>query len=54
MTTAIENPVAILQRPKPADVRPPGFLADTWNVMVRELRPVFREHGRSRRGHAGS
>jgi ABC-2 type transport system permease protein len=23
--------------------RDPGFLADTWNVMVRELRPVFRE-----------
>jgi ABC-2 type transport system permease protein len=21
----------------------PGFLADTWNVMVRELKPVFRE-----------
>ena len=20
-----------------------GFVADTWNVMVRELRPVFRE-----------
>lgn len=25
---------------QPAD---PGFLADTWNVMVRELKPVFRE-----------
>jgi ABC-2 type transport system permease protein len=23
--------------------RAPGFAADTWNVMVRELRPVFRE-----------
>ncbi|WP_205474092.1 ABC transporter permease [Nocardioides sp. SYSU D00038] len=23
--------------------RVPGFLADTWNVMVRELRPVLRE-----------
>ena len=29
--------------PSVAEVRPPGFLADTWNVMVRELRPVFRE-----------
>lgn len=26
-----------------ADLRPPGVLADTWNVMVRELKPVFRE-----------
>jgi ABC-2 type transport system permease protein len=25
------------------DLRAPGFLADTWNVMVRELKPVFRE-----------
>ena len=24
-------------------VRAPGFVSDTWNVMVRELRPVFRE-----------
>lgn len=23
--------------------RPTGFVADTWNVMVRELKPVFRE-----------
>ena len=23
--------------------QPPGVLADTWNVMLRELRPVFRE-----------
>ena len=40
MTATIESLVVTLQRPKPADVRPPGFLADTWNVMVRELRPV--------------
>ena len=25
------------------EARAPGFLADTWNVMVRELKPVFRE-----------
>ena len=27
----------------PTTERAPGFMADTWNVMVRELRPVFRE-----------
>jgi ABC-2 type transport system permease protein len=27
----------------PAAYRAPGFVADTWNVMVRELKPVFRE-----------
>ncbi|MGZ8738911.1 MAG: ABC transporter permease [Nocardioides sp.] len=26
-----------------AEGRATGFVADTWNVMVRELRPVFRE-----------
>ncbi len=26
-----------------SEYRTPGFLADTWNVMVRELKPVFRE-----------
>lgn len=26
-----------------AGPRDPGFLADTWNVMTRELRPVWRE-----------
>ncbi|HWM72464.1 MAG TPA: ABC transporter permease, partial [Nocardioides sp.] len=26
-----------------SEFRAPGFLADTWNVMVRELKPVFRE-----------
>lgn len=29
--------------PVPPAPRAPGFAADTWNVMVRELRPVFRE-----------
>lgn len=44
MTTLVENPTA-----RSTDVRrqqgsrDPGFLADTWNVMVRELKPVFRE-----------
>ncbi len=26
-----------------APTRAPGFVSDTWSVMVRELRPVFRE-----------
>ncbi len=26
-----------------ADVPPSGFLADTWNVMTRELKPLWRE-----------
>ena len=44
MSTLVENQTA-----HRVDVRPdtrsadPGFLADTWNVMVRELRPVLRE-----------
>jgi ABC-2 type transport system permease protein len=25
------------------ELRDPGFFADSWNVMVRELKPVFRE-----------
>ena len=33
-TTSVTTPVARST---------PGFLVDTWNVMVRELRPVFRE-----------
>jgi ABC-2 type transport system permease protein len=37
-----ESPVLV--RPRAAGLpKAPGFLADTWNVMVRELRPVFRE-----------
>ena len=30
-------------RPWKAPSPDPGFLADSWNVMVRELKPVFRE-----------
>ncbi len=44
MSTVLESPaprIDVHERPqKSAD---PGFLADTWNVMVRELKPVFRE-----------
>ena len=46
MSTIIENATAC---PAEASQQPagawadPGFLADTWNVMVRELKPVFRE-----------
>lgn len=28
---------------RPAASAAPGFVADSWNVMVRELKPVFRE-----------
>ena len=31
------------QPSSPVAYRAPGFVADTWNVMVRELKPVFRE-----------
>jgi len=40
-TTTQAAPVA--RRTPDQAVRPPGFLADTWNVMTRELRPVWRE-----------
>jgi ABC-2 type transport system permease protein len=45
MTTIVDNPT-VTGTPttrRTAEVRMPGFLADTWNVMVRELKPVFRE-----------
>lgn len=31
------------RRPEPADRPEPGFVADTWNVMTRELKPMLRE-----------
>jgi len=47
MTTLIETPTKTTTREaaqgRTPELRPPGFLADTWNVMVRELKPVFRE-----------
>ena len=43
MTATVEAPVTIRPRPRRCCPRRPGVLADTWNVMVRELRPVFRE-----------
>jgi len=42
MTATIETPVVIRTREATLP-KPPGVVADTWNVMVRELRPVFRE-----------
>lgn len=30
-------------RPTTSALQAPGFVGDTWNVMVRELKPVFRE-----------
>ena len=44
MSTVVDTPA--LSTPatrRTTEVRMPGFLADTWNVMVRELKPVFRE-----------
>jgi ABC-2 type transport system permease protein len=43
MTTYAEN-VTISRTSRPApELKAPGVVADTWNVMVRELKPVFRE-----------
>ena len=45
MTTYAET-LTIRQRParpRRRSSRRPGVVADTWNVMVRELKPVFRE-----------
>jgi len=42
MSTTIETPARV-RHDEVAPPRPPGVLADTWNVMVRELRPVVRE-----------
>jgi ABC-2 type transport system permease protein len=42
MTATIQG--TLTTSPREAELpRAPGVLADTWNVMVRELRPVFRE-----------
>src|ERR1700712_5469344 len=45
MTTTTAHPTATVgtRPPHPPLPPAPGVLADTWNVMVRELRPVFRE-----------
>jgi ABC-2 type transport system permease protein len=47
MTTLVETPTptpgAAPAARRTTGPRMPGFLADTWNVMVRELKPVFRE-----------
>lgn len=43
MTTYAEN-VAVRTSPTVnPELKAPGFVADTWNVMVREVKPVFRE-----------
>lgn len=42
MTTTVEP--RVLDLPRPTEIaKAPGVVADTWNVMVRELRPLFRE-----------
>lgn len=43
MTTYADRITVPTTPARVADLRPPGVLADTWNVMVRELKPVFRE-----------
>ena len=42
MTTYAEH-VTVQQRVRAPELKAPGVVADTWNVMVRELKPVFRE-----------
>lgn len=44
MTAIIESPsVREAAARRTPELRAPGVVADTWNVMVRELKPVFRE-----------
>jgi ABC-2 type transport system permease protein len=43
MTTYADNPTLRVPTARAVELRAPGVLADTWNVMVRELKPVFRE-----------
>ncbi len=46
MTTITQTSVAAARRTSvwtAPETRAPGVVADTWNVMVRELKPVFRE-----------
>ncbi|GAA5143164.1 ABC transporter permease [Nocardioides marinquilinus] len=40
MTTTLDTP---LTTTGPAERRAPGLVADTWNVMLRELKPMLRE-----------
>lgn len=42
MTTTLETPTTAPRRTVRV-ARDPGFVADTWNVMVRELRPLLRQ-----------
>jgi ABC-2 type transport system permease protein len=43
MTTYADDITVRRTTTLPPATRAPGVLADTWNVMVRELKPVFRE-----------
>jgi ABC-2 type transport system permease protein len=43
MTTYADNVTLRTTTSRATALRAPGVLADTWNVMVRELKPVFRE-----------
>ena len=43
MTTYAENPTVSHTGRATTELTAPGVVADTWNVMIRELRPVLRE-----------
>jgi ABC-2 type transport system permease protein len=43
MTTYADDLTLRTTTSRANELRAPGVLADTWNVMVRELKPVFRE-----------
>ena len=43
MSNVIEHGTTARVTRPPLETSDPGFLADTWNVMVRELKPLFRE-----------
>ena len=43
MTTYAENLTVRETGRTTPEIKAPGVVADTWNVMVRELKPVFRE-----------
>lgn len=42
MSTVMQT-ATVRRTPEVSTAPAPGLLADTWNVMVRELKPVFRE-----------
>ncbi|NYG59677.1 ABC-2 type transport system permease protein [Nocardioides daedukensis] len=43
MSTLTTTDPSTLTTPRAVPTKDPGFLADTWNVMTRELKPLVRE-----------